>query len=173
MTVRSQSLLSDLRIQCPTSEFSVRPQNLVSDLRIYCPTSEFTVRPQSFTVWPGFFEVQILVRPDPAEVYYNVEGPFQRYLPRGFWDPSSTLKSGVTSFDQHLQKLFSEYRVFVRHMGRGGGPPPSPGARSWSTSSSKIKHQWSSFYASINSPGDRIQYHISFFSEYCFLILSS
>ena len=69
-------------------------------------------------------------------MYYNVEGPFQRYLPRGFWDPSSTLKSGVTSFDQHLQKLFSEYRVFVRHMGRGGGPPPSPGARSWSTSSS-------------------------------------
>ena len=26
--------------------------------------------------------------------------------------------------------------MFVRRMGRGGGPPPSPGARSWSTSSS-------------------------------------
>ena len=59
-------------IYCPTSEFTVRPQNLLSDLRIYCPTSEFTVRPQSFTVRPGFLEVQILVLPDPAEVYYNV-----------------------------------------------------------------------------------------------------
>ena len=27
-------LRSDLRVYCPTSEFSVRPQNLVSDLRI-------------------------------------------------------------------------------------------------------------------------------------------
>ena len=27
-------LRSDLKIYCPTSEFSVRPQNLVSDLRI-------------------------------------------------------------------------------------------------------------------------------------------
>ena len=33
--------MSDLRIYCPTSEFSVRPQNLVCDLRVYCPTSEF------------------------------------------------------------------------------------------------------------------------------------
>ena len=43
--------------------------HLRSDLRVYCPTSEFSVRPQSFTVRPGFLEVQILVRPDPAEVY--------------------------------------------------------------------------------------------------------
>ena len=65
-----QILLYYLRINCTTSEFTVRPQNLLSDLRIYCPTSEFTVRPQSFTVRPGFLEVQILVLPDPAEVYY-------------------------------------------------------------------------------------------------------
>ena len=55
-----------------TSEFTVLPQNLLSDLRIYCPTSEFTVRPQRFTVRPGFLEVQILVLPDPAEVYYKI-----------------------------------------------------------------------------------------------------
>ena len=40
-------LLSDLRVYCPTSEFTVRPQSLLSDLRVYCPTSEFTVRPQN------------------------------------------------------------------------------------------------------------------------------
>ena len=51
------------------------PQILLSDLRFYCPTSEFTVRPQSFTVRPGFLEVQILVQPDPAEVYYGKEPP--------------------------------------------------------------------------------------------------
>ena len=38
-----QNLLSDLRIYCLTSEFSVRPQSLLSDLRVYCPTSEFSV----------------------------------------------------------------------------------------------------------------------------------
>ena len=52
-----------------TSDFTVVPQNLLSDLRIYCSTSEFTVRPQSFTVRPGFLEVQILVLPELAEVY--------------------------------------------------------------------------------------------------------
>ena len=67
-----QILLSDLRFYCPTSEFTVRPQNLQYDLRIYSTTSESTVRPQSFTVRPGFLEVQILVRPDPAEVYYHL-----------------------------------------------------------------------------------------------------
>ena len=69
-TVRPQNLQYDLRIYSTTSESTVRPQNLQYDLRIYSTTSEFTVRPQSFTVRPGFLEVQILVRPDPAEVYY-------------------------------------------------------------------------------------------------------
>ena len=71
-TVRPQNLQYDLRIYSTTSESTVRPQNLQYDLRIYSTTSEFTVRPQSFTVRPGFLEVQILVQPDPAEVYYNV-----------------------------------------------------------------------------------------------------
>ena len=70
-TVRPQNLQYDLRIYSTTSESTVRPQNLQYDLRIYSTTSEFTVRPQSFTVRPGFLEVQILVQPDPAEVYYN------------------------------------------------------------------------------------------------------
>ena len=69
-TVRPQNLQYDLRIYSTTSESTVRPQNLQYDLRIYSTTSEFTVRPQSFTVRPGFLEVQILVLPDPAEVYY-------------------------------------------------------------------------------------------------------
>ena len=69
-TVRPQNLQYDLRIYSTTSESTVRPQNLQYDLRIYSTTSEFTVRPQSFTVRPGFLEVQILVQPDPAEVYY-------------------------------------------------------------------------------------------------------
>ena len=68
-TVRPQNLQYDLRIYSTTSESTVRPQNLQYDLRIYSTTSEFTVRPQSFTVRPGFLEVQILVQPDPAEVY--------------------------------------------------------------------------------------------------------
>ena len=70
-TVRPQNLQYDLRIYSTTSESTVRPQNLQYDLRIYSTTSEFTVRPQSFTVRPGFLEVQILVQPDPAEVYYH------------------------------------------------------------------------------------------------------
>ena len=69
-TVRPQNLQYDLRIYSTTSDSTVRPQNLQYDLRIYSTTSEFTVRPQSFTVRPGFLEVQILVQPDPAEVYY-------------------------------------------------------------------------------------------------------
>ena len=71
-TVRPQNLQYDLRIYSTTSESTVRPQNLQYDLRIYSTTSEFTVRPQSFTVRPGFLEVQILVQPDPAEVYYSL-----------------------------------------------------------------------------------------------------
>ena len=35
----------------------------------------------------------------------------------------------VPMLTNHVKSL-AEYRVFVRHMGRGGGPPPSPGARS-------------------------------------------
>ena len=52
-------LRSDLRIYCPTSEFSVRPQILVSDLRVYCPTSEFYCPTWVFgssnfsPTWPG------------------------------------------------------------------------------------------------------------------------
>ena len=80
-TVRPQNLQYDLRIYSTTSESTVRPQNLQYDLRIYSTTSEFTVRPQSFTVRPGFLEVQILVQPDPAEVYYTwFQEPWECHL---------------------------------------------------------------------------------------------
>ena len=84
-TVRPQNLQYDLRIYSTTSESTVRPQNLQYDLRIYSTTSEFTVRPQSFTVRPGFLEVQILVLPELAEVYYA-----ERYC--GAFDALEVLK---------------------------------------------------------------------------------
>ena len=117
-TVRPQILLSDLRIYSTTSEFTVRPQNLQYDLRIYSTTSEFTVRPQSFTVRPGFLEVQILVQPDPAEVYYLLgrvlsifRATFIIYMSvvlegasKDAQSPSFTLLPS-SSFYRHLPKL--------------------------------------------------------------------
>ena len=79
-----ENLLNYLRIYWTTWEFTELPENLLNYLGNYWTTWEFywttweitelpgnfTELPQIFTELPGFLQVQIIVLPGPAEVYY-------------------------------------------------------------------------------------------------------
>ena len=80
-----ENLLNYLRIYWTTWEFTELPENLLNYLGNYWTTwkfywttweitelpENFTELPQIFTELPGFLQVQIIVLPGPAEVYYG------------------------------------------------------------------------------------------------------